>query len=272
MSDNVSFIVEAIDKATAVLQKVEGGLNSFGEKIETAGDKAKTSNFSFTELNQAWEMGLRVLGYAQQAYDAIITTFLEYADSVRTLSDITGESIEETSRVIQLTDDYKISTQELEVAQRKLATQGKSLSVETLAQMSDEYLSLNSGVERQTYLTENLGRAGANWTLLLKQGSTALREQGAAVNEALILNQRMLDQARQLEVQQDNLNDTWQAFVLTIAPPLTEEITRQLKAFNDLTSGSNTLGESVKDISEIYKYSYAVISGGSILFSMIFGI
>ena len=217
------------------------------EANDKTGQATKSASMRFTELNSAIEVGSKVWRAANDIYQATIVTFVKYADQVRTLRDITGESSEEMSRVIQLTDDYKISSEKLTMVQKTLAIQGKSLNIEMLAKMSDEYLALNSGTERQLYLTKNLGREGADYAEILRQGGDAIRDQSSAINEYLILGDEQLQQARNLEMAQDNLNDTWQAFVLRVAPGLTERLTALIQLTTDLSEADKTASRSAAD-------------------------
>jgi len=232
----VKFDIEAVDKTG-------DGFDSANDELESAGDNASNAGLRFTELNSAIQIGQQILQTGQQIYQQTVDVFLDYANTVRTLRDITGESSEEISRVIQLTDDYKISSENLTIVQKKLATQGMSLNIDTLARMSDEYLALNSGADRQLYLTENLGREGADYAEILRQGSAAIRDQAAAVDAALILNDQALQSARDLEIAQDNLNDSWQAFIMQIGPGLTEALTGVVNGFNDMARANEILAE-----------------------------
>jgi len=217
------------------------------EAEDKTGQATKSATMRFTELNSAIEIGSKVWQGANDIYKATIETFVKYADQVRTLRDITGESSEEMSRVIQLTDDYKISSEKLTMVQKTLAAQGKSLNINMLAQMSDEYLALNSGTERQLYLTKNLGREGADYAEILRQGSGAIRDQANAINEYLILGDEQLQQARDLEIAQDNLNDTWQAFVYRVGPGLTEKLTALIQLTTDFAEADQTASRSAAD-------------------------
>ena len=144
---------------------------------------------------------------AGKAIDITVGELVKYANEVRTISQISGESAEATSVLIQVADDYKLSSTDLTTAQRKLAIEGYSLNIETIAKLSDEYKKLNTGAERQQFLTENLGRSSTQWAEIMSQGSEAILSRGDAVSEMLILDQQALDNARAYEMALDDLND-----------------------------------------------------------------
>ena len=218
MAENeVDFSIVSIDKATAVLNKVENEVSSFGTKIKGLADKSKSVVGSFTELNSAWMVANQIIGYGKKAYEEIIGTYLEYAGTVDELMNINGQSAEETSRLIQVTKMYGVETSTLTVAMRTLAKQGKELSVDTLARMSDEYLKLGTAEERQLYITKNLGRAGTEWGDILVTGSRNIKDQADAISDYLILSEEMVSRAEQIEASQRQLKSSTEALKLSQA-------------------------------------------------------
>lgn len=184
---DVEFTIEAIDKASSAITGIRGAMLSLNQAIGVANQVFRTYN---------------------QIIEATIGTYIKYADQVRTLVQLTDESAESMSRLIQVADDYKISAEDLTTASRRLATQGLSLNVETIAELSDKYLALNTGAERQLFLTENLGRASTGWTDIMTQGSEAILARNEAVSASLILDQQAIDKAREYQYAMDDLNDS----------------------------------------------------------------
>jgi len=135
--------------------------------------------------------------------------YMAYADTVRELTRVNGASAEETSRVIQFTDDLGLSLEELNTASTMAARQGITLTTDSLARMSDEFLKLQTPAEKNAYALENFGRSGLNMIKVLEAGPDKIREMSGAVEENLILTDKQVKSARDLEIQMDNLNDTW---------------------------------------------------------------
>jgi hypothetical protein len=195
MTADVSFTLEAVDKASSAITGIRG---------------------SILTLNQAMQL-------AQTAYQAInniinetVGLYIKQADAVRTLNQINGQSAQTNSRLIETLDDYKITTEEIITAQRKMATQDESLTIPTLAALSDAYLKLNTGAERQQFLTDNFGRASAGWAEVMTQGSVAIKARSDAISDGLILDQAAIDKAREYQYQQDDLKDTFKALKMEI--------------------------------------------------------
>lgn len=237
----VVFDIEANDKTDQGIANSAKDLEKLKAQTESAGNAARSSGLRFTELNSVIQVGKQIFDAANAVYQETITKLLNYADVVRTLTDITGETSEEMSRVAQLADDYKISIDKLTLAQKSLAQQGKSLNIETLARMSDEYVKLNTGQERQIYLTKNLGRQGADYAEMLSKGGDALRKQAAAISDGLILGEKQLQQARELEIAQDDVNDAIDAMRIALGVKLLPEIKKTYDAILILINRHQTL-------------------------------
>ena len=104
------------------------------------GDGDRTTVRSLVQLKSGLLEAAGVAGAVVGAYyavdkalEATVGEFVRYADQVRNFSQITGESAEATSRLIQVTDDYKISADDLAKAQKTLAKEGFNLTTESLA-------------------------------------------------------------------------------------------------------------------------------------------
>lgn len=150
-------------------------------------------------------------GYTiKKAFDATVGTMVAYADQVRGVQQTTGLTAEESSRLIQVLDDMKISYDDL---QKVVAKSGDQFdySIQGLARMSDEYRSLKDAQEKADFMQERFGK---NWKVFveaMEQGGDALVKAGESINKGLILDDKMLEQARDYEIQIDNVTDSVEA-------------------------------------------------------------
>jgi hypothetical protein len=175
---DVEFTISAIDKATGAISGIRGAILSMNQAVQLAG--------------QVYQAVSRVV-------DETISSYVKYADEVRRLSQLNGTNAEETSRLIQVTDDYKISVDALNMATRKLSGEGLSLTTEQLAIMSDEYISLGTSAEKTRFLLDNFGRTGTTFAEIMGAGSAAIREQSAATEDGLVLTDAAVVAARNYE-------------------------------------------------------------------------
>jgi hypothetical protein len=183
---------------------------------------------------------------AYVAYDRVIgeatKKTVSYAAEVRKLGSITNQSEEETSKLIQTMDDFKISADQITIASKAMAKQGLSPTVETMAKLADQFVKLNSGEERATFLTKNFGKAGLDMAEAMLTGGDAIRRVSESVNKGLILTKQQVQAARNYEIAQDDLNDTMEAYSVVIGNkviPLQTRIIDGLVKSIDKTSGFN---------------------------------
>jgi uncharacterized phage infection (PIP) family protein YhgE len=173
--------------------------------------------------------GIAVIAGIAKAADAAVSPFVNYARQVKELSLALGIGSEETSRLIQLSNNYKIEVGELRSALQLAIKNGFAPSVENLADLADEMKGIASPTERAAKLSEIFGR---NWTTLvplLEQGGDAIRDQAAAIEDSLVLNEEAIQQARDYEIQVGDLEDQWMALKITlgreVVPVLVELLT-----------------------------------------------
>jgi len=220
------------DNGTPKIERVNEAIKKTGEQSKALApglERARQGLTSFLSTNAAL---IGVLAGVGLALKSVIQDHIQYANEVRQLSSLSGESTEATSRFLQVLDDYKISANEALSATRALTQQGHAPSIETLAKLSDQYLALNSAEEKNDFIIKNLGRGGLQWVEVLEKGSKALREQGAAVDKNLILTQKMVDEAREAEIAMDNWGDAVEGVKIRLAtsllPSLTDFVNSQL--------------------------------------------
>ena len=242
------------------LQDSKSKLGNFKSKLnETV---QSVTGFNLSQIGAAAAVGAVVRGIS-----TAIRETMAYADTVRELSRVNGASAEETSRVIQMTDDLGLSLEELNTASTMAARQGITLTTDSLAKMSAEFLAMESPAERNAYALENFGRSGLNMIKVLEAGPDKLREMSAAVSSNLILTDAQVRKARELEIAQDNLNDTWQGVKTVVATSLlpalvsvTEELFDQLTYVDKINAAFGTQqGELFTTARSYAKYTDGVI-------------
>lgn len=243
MTEDILIRFSVKDDGTPVIERVNEKLR--GTKKESQAlvpglENARRSLTSFIGDNAAL---IGVLVGVGAVLHKVIKDHIEYANSVRALSTLSGESTEVTSRFVQVLDDYKISAGDALLATKALTKEGHTPSIRTLATLSDQYLALNSEQERNEFILKNLGRGGLQWVEVLSKGSKALLEQGAAVDKNLILTQRMVDDARKAEIAVDNWTDAIGALKTQLAVNLLPTLTTVVSHTNAVIEADKRLAE-----------------------------
>jgi hypothetical protein len=228
MAERVEIMVVATDAASQVLRGVTSSFGQLGSMVQTL-----TAGRAFEQLASS------VVAFGKDSVDATV----KYANEVRNLSLISGQSTESTSRFLQVLDDYKLSAEDAMTATRTLTKQGLTPNLETLAKLSDQYLSISDKQKQNEFIIKNLGRAGLQWVDVLNKGSKALLEQGAAIDESLILTQKAVDDARRYEIALDSWNDSVQGLKVSIGQQLLPVLTQMTNDVNAAQRAQEILGD-----------------------------
>lgn len=191
-------------------------------KLSKTGNSDKETITGLVKLKSAYMEAAAVAGtlvaagYAiKKVFDATVGTMVNYADQVRSVQQSTGMSAEESSKLIQVLDDMKVSYEEL---QKVIQKNGDlfDYSVEGLARMSDEYRALTSAQEKADFMQKRFGKSWISFVETMEQGGAAIRAAGDGISDALVLDQVAIDSAREYQKQIDDLNDSYQALTTTI--------------------------------------------------------
>lgn len=234
MADVRINVTASTEQAKAALNNLDGSMDRL--KTTTGGLKTGLINF-----NMAMQAGQTVLNLAKQAFDATAGAAVNYAAQVRDLNRITGTGTEETSRLIQMADDMVISYEALEQAAKIAAKNGIEFTTDKLAEMSDEYLTLNPGQERAAFLIEKFGKNGLEMGKLLELGADGVRDASAAIGDNLVLTEQQVAEARQLEIAQDNLQDSVKGVSIAFGNVLIPVLTKSANAVLVLANGTEEL-------------------------------
>ena len=182
-------------------------------------------------------------GFVDQVLGESVRTTVAYADQVRTMMQLTGQSAEESSRTIQVMDDLKVSTEALTMATKTLAKEGLTMNIETLAKLSDEYRSLGNGADKTAFLVEHFGKTGLQMAEAMEQGGDALRKMSNEVEGSLVLNAQAVESTRQYQRELDNLNDEFDAIKVQLGRdiiPLILNVISETKQLQNATEALNT--------------------------------
>ena len=200
----------------------------------------QASRLSWTELNSAIMIGQTVIREVGKAYNETVGEAMKYDQQIRDLTAITGTSAEESSRFVQVLDDYQISVDDVTIATKKMTSQGLVPNLETLAQLSDEYNAIQDPLKQNEFLIKNLGKSGLQWVNVLKQGGDALRAQGAAVDQHLIVTEKAIKAEEEWRLNVDALSDSWHGFTVALGNAV-------IPALNDAIDYNDRVNQKVHE-------------------------
>lgn len=164
-----------------------------------------------TGVNSVFSTASMIYGQVAGQVRAVWGEYSQLSEQIRDLSLVSGASAEETSRFIQVLDDYQLTAEDATTAARFLKEKGLSPTVDTLVQLSEQFRQIEDPAKRLEFIQENLGRGGAKWVNILNQEESQLRETAAAINENLIMSDEQITKYEQQRLAIDALNDEVQA-------------------------------------------------------------
>ncbi len=198
-------------------------------------------------------------GYAvKKVLDATVGTMVAYADQVRSVQQSTGMSAEESSKLIQVLDDMKVSYDELQKVIQKNGDQF-DYSVDGLAKMSDEYRSLTDAQDKAKFMQERFGKGWVSFVETMEQGGNKIRAAGDDVNQGLVLDQEAVNSAREYEKSLDNLGDSFRAVAISIGTDLLPALNNASDAMLVNLSDYEKFKDANNDLVEFMNYPISTI-------------
>jgi DNA-binding phage protein len=225
-----------------------------------SGDKETMSalqgvNSAFTALTGVSLAGAGAITAVFGIMQRSITTTLNLANEVRNLSRMTGLAAEEASGLYQIADDVQISNETLTKAMRYAIDNGYNPSIESLAAMSNEYLSLENGADRTRYAIEHFGtKAGTEMARLLELGGTAIRNMAdSAAAAGQIFTAEDLQNTRNFELALDDVDDAFQGMKIALTRELLPGLIHFIEYIERGVRVVNLLAISGDLLSEVYE-------------------
>jgi hypothetical protein len=235
---------------------------------DAATNAAKKQGFSLTELNSAVSLLQTGLQYLSKAYDQTVVASMKYASQVRDLAAISGTGAEESSRLLQVLDDFEVSAEDVTTAVRKMTSQGLVPTVDTLAELSDQYLAINDPMKRNQFILDNLGKSGLQWTNVLKQGSTELRKLSGEVNKNLVLTEAQVKKAEEYRLAMDNLNDQILGLKIALGNNAIPALLHFTETMNGAISVTDKFPKLLQGLSEEIENVNSAADAGAIAFDL----
>lgn len=206
---------DKLDKQVKGLQGQTGvkGLNKTLGDLDSKFKSVTGVSLGFTTA--AGAAGAAVSGLIKFMSDAVNET-VAYATEIDNMSRLLGLSTEETSRLVQASDDLFISQETLTSGLQAATRKGIDVSIEGLKKLADEYNSLPAGVTRSKFVLDTFGRSGAEMGKLMEQGAAGIDAATAAIADNMIITQKSMADIMNYKRSVDNLQDSWQGLKYTV--------------------------------------------------------
>jgi len=199
---------DKLDKQVKGLQG-QTGVKGLNKTLGDLDSKFKSvTGVSLGFATAAGAAGAAVSGLIKFMSDAVNET-VAYATEIDNMSRLLGLSTEETSRLVQASDDLFISQETLTSGLQAATRKGIDVSIEGLKKLADEYNSLPAGVTRSKFVLDTFGRSGAEMGKLMEVGAEGIEAATDAINDNLIITNQSMDNIMNYKRSVDNLNDAW---------------------------------------------------------------
>lgn len=222
IGDIIYWIRGNSEKLPSDLDKSKTQVQTFGQKISTT--LKDQMNFA---AGQIMAQGLSQLSNKiAEVQREVIELGVDYNQKMMDLSRSTGASLEDTSRMFNVADDMKVSYEglstSLKIYAKTLKDSGSTekISIETIANLSAEYLKLPEGVARSNFAMEKFGRSGQDMMLMLEQGPEKLREMAAGVDDLAIATEESAKASEDYRKILDDWDDGMRDIKLALAQEL----------------------------------------------------
>jgi hypothetical protein len=225
MANVVEIILKATDQASATLKKSSGELG-----------KMQSSLMSMVSPVTLVSAGIAGVG---AVIASSIKDVSEYNRTVMLLSQNLSLTSEETSRIIQVADDFGISIDQVRTSLQFAAKNGFAPTVENLANLADHLKTVQDPTVRAAELTKIFGRSWSELTPLLNAGGDAIRNGSAAIEDGLIVTQAAIDQSERLRIANDRVSDSFTSIKNSIgntATPALADITSKAADYFQMVS------------------------------------
>lgn len=257
----LQILIKARNEAKAQFESLNKQVNTLKGNTSGASSKLKEFGGKFQEITgvslgfatAAGAAGMAVKGVVDYLKSAIDET-VAYATAVDSMSRMIGISTEETSRLIQASDDLFISQESLQTALVAASRKGIDVSIEGLKRLSEQYLAMEEGGARAKFLAENFGRSGMEMGKLMEVGADGIDEATGAIADNLVVTQKSMREAILYKQSVDNLNDAWGGFKQEVGREVIPVLTNLLNLIIDLGDANKTTSRSVADfLNELFK-------------------
>lgn len=188
----------------------------------------------------------------KKMFDESVGSLVEYANQVRTVQNATGASAEDSSKLIQILDDQKISYETLTKAIAKNSKE-YDFSINGIANMSDEYLRLRTSQEKATFMQERFGKSWVDFVPVMQKGKQAILDAADATSGSLVLTQQSIDATRRLEVAQDSLSDAIEGAKIAAGEKIVPWWTDVLNGINIVIEAHRLMREENFDVSQAFE-------------------
>jgi hypothetical protein len=233
------------------LAKTKTALGSTGGEVQRL---SSISVLSFAAMaGAAYKVGKTFVDLASDA--------MKYALQVKDMARITGDTVQETSMLIQAADDARITYDELTAAMRLAVKQGIDPSLEGMMKLADQYNAIQDPIERDQFLLDTFGRAGLKMGRMMEMGSAGIK---ASADEAerlgLVLDGMDIESAQRYFTSLDTAKDSVEGLKIALGTDLIPIFTEVVNTVNAAYENFSALSDQFWKLKDYAEQSVPALS------------
>lgn len=195
LDDSIEGVGVTVKKMGGSLNDVKGSLDGF------SGKTANVANI-MSGLTDGLGLAQQGLGYLQTAYTETIARAAEWGDSMGDLAQLTGQSVEETSRLAATMELVGIDAGSLGRILKSMTKEGLNLNLKTLLELNDQYNAIQDPIERNTFLFRNFGKSAEDMAEIMGRSREELEKLAAAADKSgKVIGEEAAAQAEKLNTE-----------------------------------------------------------------------
>ena len=241
MAGEVKILIEAANNASKALDQVDKDIQDIDKTSQGIG---KTTATTGKQVIGSWTEIASVVSIAKQGYQALqgvykglITDTVDYGLEVRDLSTYLGTSTEETSKLIQISDDLRIPVGQLRLGMKKAVSEGVLPNIDGIKQLAREYKALPDQLAKSQFASEKFGRAGQDMVRILELTENQIDAMAQSAEDAgLVLDEDAVAASERYYAATDQLNDVIMGLKITLGTELIPAITDVVETSGDAVS------------------------------------
>jgi hypothetical protein len=167
----------------------------------------------------------------------MVDSTAEYAKTVEDLSRNLGISTEESSKLIQMTDDLEISQSALEMGMKTALRQSITPNIEGIKDLAAQYQALQTPAEKAAFALKTFGKNGLEMAKILEKTPDQIQAMADALEgSSLIMGEDAVQAAKDYRLKLDELNDSWDAMSVTVGNKAIPKVTQFMNLITKMTS------------------------------------
>lgn len=208
---------------------------------------------SLVDVKAGVDLAVQAFGYMQQAFDATVIRAANWGDSMGDLASLTGESVEDTSRLAATLELVGVDADKLGRILKTMTSQGLNLNLKTLMKLNEEYNALQDPVERNAFLFKNFGKAAEDMAEVMGRSQAELEALTAAAERSgKVIGEQAAAQAEKLNVQLAIAQQQLDGVAIKLGGAATQAVLAYSQAMRSAILGFARFSDQVSEGTSVY--------------------